>query len=174
MPKRLSDLEHYDKVRDGWLLDTNIISAIVGGKALHPGVHHFFQNIRDERLRLSVLTIGELYKGINLLLYWPSTEAQDPEQITTSKGYILQRKLEELETLWADRILPIDSAVVKAWGDLAALNQQRGAPIPVIDGLIAATAYVHNLVVVSNDAVFGRMRDRVIVYDPMAFDATEA
>jgi predicted nucleic acid-binding protein len=160
---RLSDLEHYAKVRDGWLIDTNIVSATIGNRPLHQGVVHFFESVPDERLRLSVLTIGEIRKGIELLPFDPTL---DPEAYANSKGYLLKEKLEELRLQWADRILPISLEVADRWGDLAALYQRRGIALPAIDGLIAATAYVHNFVVVSHDAFFARMREHVIVYDP--------
>ncbi len=166
MPNRLSDLEHYGKVREGWLLDTNIISAVIGDRPLHPGLTHFFEDVRDETLRLSVLTIGEIHKGIELLPL-PLTET-DPNAWAKSKRYILEGKLEELEAVWADRILPIDTAVATKWADLSARYQLRGSPIAAIDGLIAATAYVHHLVLVSNDAIFARMREYIIVYDPLS------
>lgn len=153
MPSRLSDLDHYGKVRDGWLIDTNIISATIGSKPLHQGIAHFFESVPDERLRLSVLTLGEIRNGIELL---------------NSPNYLLERRLAELQSLWADRIVPISLEVADCWGKLAARYQQRGNALPAIDGLIAATAYVHNLVVVSHDAFFARMREHVIVYDPLS------
>ncbi|MGC1760376.1 MAG: PIN domain-containing protein [Candidatus Cybelea sp.] len=148
----LSDLEHYAKVRDGWLIDTNIISATIGKNPLHSGIAHFFESVPDERLYLSVLTIGELRKGVE----------------GSSKRDLLARKLDELANLWADRILPISLDVANKWGELAARYQSGGSAVPAIDGLIAATAYVHNLVVVSHDAFFARMREHIIVYDPLS------
>jgi predicted nucleic acid-binding protein len=101
------------------------------------------------------LTIGELRKGIELV---------SPE----SRRRALERKLDELQMRWADRILPIGLDVVNHWGELAARYQGRGQSVPAIDGLIAATACAHNLVVVSHDAFFARMREHVMVYDPPA------
>lgn len=169
MAGRLSDLEHYAKVRDGWLIDTNIISATFGNKSLHPGIVHFFENVPDDRLRLSVLTIGEIRKGIELL---PFDFRLDAEAYARSKRYLLQRRFEELRTLWSDRILPINVDIADQWGDLAARYQDGGRSVPAIDGLIAATAYVHNLVIVSHDAFFSRMREHVIVYDPYETDCS--
>jgi toxin FitB len=166
MANRLSDFEHYAKLRDGWLIDTNIISATIGHKPLHPGISHFFESAPDERLRLSVLTIGELRKGIELLPSYLS-EFESGETLVQSKRYILTHKLEELETRWDDRILPVTRDVAGRWGELAARYQRSGQPVPAIDGLLAATAYVHNLVVVSHDALFLHMREHVIAYDPL-------
>jgi predicted nucleic acid-binding protein len=161
---QLSDFERYGKIRDGWLIDTNIISATIGNKSPHPGIIHFFESVPDERLRVSVLTIGELHKGIELL---PFDFSLPPEALVQSKRYILQRKLAELQRLWEDRILPITRDVATRWGDLSAHYQRSGHPVPVIDGLLASTAYVHNLVVVSHDAFFLQMRLHVSVYDPL-------
>lgn len=160
----LTDLEHYAKVRDGWLIDTNVIIATIGNNPLHPGIAHFFESVTDERLRLSVLTIGELRKGVELLPY----DFGAAEAFVRSKRYLLARKLDELANVWADRILPISLDVANKWGELAALYQRGGCAVPAIDGLIAATAYVHNLVVVSHDAFFVRMREHIIIYDPLS------
>jgi predicted nucleic acid-binding protein len=150
----MDDLERDGNACDGWLIDTNIISAAIANRPLHPGIIHFFENVPDERLRLSVLTIGELRKGIELVSL-------------DSRRRALERKLDELQMQWADRILPIGLDVVNQWGELAARYQSRGQSVPAIDGLIAATACAHNLVVVSHDAFFARMREHVMVYDPL-------
>lgn len=83
-----------------------------------------------------------------------------------ARGFQLQRRLETLETDWADRILPVDIRVGEKWGELLAYYQLRGKPMPAIDALIAATAAVHNLAVVTHDAAFKRLNYHVTVYDP--------
>lgn len=168
----LSDLEHYDKVRDGWLLDTNIISLTIGRETLPDGVRHFFETISDERLRISVITLGEIRKGVEMVPFDHALFTTDPEALGRTRHFVLQRKLAELERTWADRIIPVDVAVVNDWGKLLATHQERGDPIPAIDGLIAATAYVHNLAVASHDAVFQRMREHLSVYDPWSYEPT--
>ena len=77
-------------------------------------------------------------------------------------------EIEELQTIWADRILAVDRDVANRWGELLAFYQREGHAVPAIDGLIAATAHVHNLVVVSHAAFFTRMREHVLVYDPLS------
>lgn len=79
---------------------------------------------------------------------------------------VLTTQVEELEVRWADRILMVDGAVAHRWGELTTHYERRGQPMPAIDGLMAATAEVHNLVLVSHDAVFQRLSERVSVYDP--------
>lgn len=162
MPSRRSDIERYDATHEGWLLDTNVIGAAVGARAVPPGIEHFFSHVADRRLRLSVLTIGEIQKGILRL-------SARGESNAVSRGAILEKKLSQLEAVWSDRILHVDSAVAKKWGELSAEYENRGTPIPAIDGLIAATAAVHRLVVVSHDAAFTRMRDHIALYDPLSY-----
>lgn len=154
MSDRFAKVERYAKLRDGWLIDTNIVSATIGNKPLDPGIVHFFERIPDERLWLSVLTMGELRKGIELL----SVDAKD----------LLESKLGELQSAWKDRILPVGLEVADKWGELTAWCQRRGSPVPPIDGLIAATACVHNLILVSHDKFFARMEERLVVYDPLS------
>jgi predicted nucleic acid-binding protein len=154
MASRLPEIERIDRACDGWLLDTNVVSATIRDRDLDPRITRFFQQVRDERLRLSVLTIGEMRKGVCLLPF-------------TSRRTALERKLKELEKIWSDRILGIDNAIADKWGELAAIYQQRGTSVPAVDGLIAATACVHNFALVSNDAGFIRMRDHLLVYDPL-------
>jgi predicted nucleic acid-binding protein len=144
-------LHRYAEVCDGWLIDTNIISATIGSKPLHPGVRHFFESISDDSLRLSVLTVGELRKGIAL-----------------GGSQLLAHKLEELQALWVDRILPIGLDIVNRWGEMTAQYQRGGNAVPAIDGLLAATASIHNLVVVSHDAFFSRRRQDIMTYDPLS------
>lgn len=140
---------------DGWLLDTNIISATFGNKRADARIVRFLQTLPDARLHLSILTVGELRKGIELLTP------------TDQRRHTFEVKVEELEVRWADRILMVDGAVAHRWGELTAHYERRGQPMPAIDGLIAATAEVHNLVLVSHDAVFQRLSERVSVYDPL-------
>lgn len=165
----LNVLEHYDKVRDGWLLDTNIVSATFGKKPLHDGIAHFFGVIADDRLRLSVITIGEIQKGVDLLPYNLTETGNVVERQANSQKSALKVKLKRLNERFEDRILPVTSTVASQWGTLLAKYQKVGQPLPAVDALIAATAYVHNLVVVSNDAVFSRMEGDVTHYDPYAY-----
>jgi len=152
----LSDIERYDKARAGWLLDTNILSAAMGSRRIPRGVEQLLKKIPDERMYLSALTLGEIMKGIATL---------DPEN---EKRQILIGKLTSLESNWSDRILNVDTEIAKQWGYFQAYYQSRGKPVPVIDSLIAATACVHNLVVVSHDKAFALMHEHIVYYDPLA------
>jgi hypothetical protein len=84
---------------------------------------------------LSVLVLGEIRLGVERL------RQRDPSQSES-----LERWLALLEGRFADRILTIDKAIAHAWGRLGATD-----PLPPVDGLLAATALVHGLTVVTRD-----------------------
>lgn len=124
----------------GYLLDTCIVSELRKPRC-DPGVSAWMARIRPDEAFLSVLTLGEIRRGIEL------HRAKDARAAGT-----LERWLLGLELHYADRILPITAAITDRWGRLSP-NQ----PLPVSDGLIAATALVHNLTVVTrNTADFTR------------------
>lgn len=112
-----------------YLLDTNILSELVR-KTPSDVVVNWLRAIPSDKLYLSVLTLGELRKGIEKL-------AQGKKKNTLS--FWLENDLFEL---FANNILTVDHAVAKEWGYLAATLPR---PLPVIDALLAATARVHNL-----------------------------
>ena len=91
-------------------------------------------------LFLSVLTLGEIRKGIAGLRAAPRR---------TRLGSWLET---DLRSRFSGHILPIDEAVADRWGALTALATHRGRPVPVIDGLLAATALHHNLTLVTRNA----------------------
>lgn len=119
----------------GYLIDTNVLSEARKGARANPGVRRFFADVDDDALRVSVLSCGEIRKGIELL------RAKDPRTAN-----VLERWLARLERDFAVRILPVDSAVADTWGKLDALG-----PVAAIDGLLAATALVHDLTLVTRN-----------------------
>jgi len=122
----------------GYLLDTNCISELVRIKP-EPRVVAWMQAAEETLLYLSVLTLGEIRKGLAGL---PQGKRR------TS----LEAWLEiELRARFAGRILPIDVSVADRWGLLAASAKREGRTLSAIDGLLAATALHHNLTVVSRD-----------------------
>jgi predicted nucleic acid-binding protein len=122
-----------------FLLDTNCISEIVGPKP-EPRVVEWLEATEETLLNLSVLTLGEIRKGLAGL-------AQGKRRTR------LESWLEvELQTRFAGRILPVDTAIADRWGVIAAEAKRRGKALSVIDGLLAATALHHNLTVVSRNA----------------------
>jgi predicted nucleic acid-binding protein len=121
----------------GFLLDTNVISELVRPKA-EPKVRAWVASTDESLLYLSVLTFGEIRKGIVALQ-------------NASRRVELEAWLDgDLTLRFSNRILAIDQAVADRWGRLAA---QAGAksPLPVIDGLIAATALHYNLTLVTRN-----------------------
>jgi predicted nucleic acid-binding protein len=122
----------------GFLLDTNCISELVRVKP-DPRVLQWMDAADESLLYLSVLTLGEIRKGVAGL---PQGKRRTH----------LETWLElELRSRFSGRILGIEAAVADRWGLLAAEAKRKGRPLSAIDGLLAATALHHNLTVVSGN-----------------------
>src|ERR1017187_4954443 len=122
----------------GFLLDTNIPSEIIRTHP-DPGVNAWVLSQDEATLHLSVVTIGELRKGLAIL----------PESKRRSQ---LQDWLEcDLIPLFTGRILPVTHAIADRWGVLSGMRQMAGRPLGMADGLIAATGLEHGLVVVTRN-----------------------
>src|SRR5947209_3622529 len=122
----------------GYLLDTNIPSEMRRVRP-DPRVIQWLQAANDNELYLSVITLGEIWKGLTLL----------PDSIRRSQ---LERWLQkEVRDWFAERILPVSKAVAERWGILEGERQMRGAPLNTADGLIAATALEHDLTLVTRN-----------------------
>lgn len=134
-----------------WLVDTNVISELRKGDRCDPGVSAWFAELPESELFLSVLTIGELRRGIELV------RRRDAEAAAPLGGW-----LEDIVTTHSDRILPVDRTVAEEWGRLNVPD-----PIPVVDGLIAATARVHGLRVATRNLDDLKRAD-VDCHDPFA------
>ena len=123
----------------GFLLDTNCISELISPRP-EPRVAEWLEEADEGLLYLSVLTLGEIRKGVALL-------AQGKRRTR------LETWLEvELQARFSGRILPVDAVVADRWGVLAAEAKRKGKPLAIIDGLLAATALEYNLTVVSRNA----------------------
>jgi predicted nucleic acid-binding protein len=124
----------------GYLLDTNIISELIKPRP-EPRVVRWVDSVEESLLHLSVLTLGEIEKGIAGL----------PR---ASRRARLEAWLDaELQPRFSGRILPVDEAVARRWGRIAgALESQSRAKVPVVDGLLAATAIEHGLVLITRNA----------------------
>jgi toxin FitB len=123
----------------GYLLDTNCVSELVCPRP-EPRVIEWVDAADEATLYLSVLTLGEIRKGVASL---------PPSKRRTR----LEAWLEvDLQARFSGRIVPIDAAISDRWGSISAEAKRKGKVLPVIDGLLAATALHHNLTVVSRNA----------------------
>ena len=121
-----------------YLIDTNVISELVRAKP-DTAVLDWFANTPDDALFLSVLTLGEIRKGVEKL-----TSPED-----TARREKLRLWLEhDLRDWFGARILPIGPDAADHWGRLLA---QVGRPVPAIDSLLAATALHHDLRLVTRN-----------------------
>jgi predicted nucleic acid-binding protein len=117
------------------LLDTNVLSEIRKGARCHPAVHAWFERVADEEIHLSVLVVGELRRGIEAIRVRDSRAAQS-----------LDRWLRRLLSDFGERLLPVDENVADEWGRMNA-----AAPRSAVDSLLAATAKVHGLTLVTRN-----------------------
>lgn len=118
-----------------YLIDTNIISEIRKGARCDPHVSAWYASIADEDIFLSTLVLGEIRKGVEL------ARPRD-----ASKAAALERWLREVETAFDGRVLSIDNMVSDQWGRMSAIR-----PVPVVDGLLAATAFINGLTLVTRN-----------------------
>ncbi len=118
-----------------YLLDTNIISEIRKRDRAHPNVSRWVARTPVEEIATSVLVLAEIRHGIEL------KRRSDPEQAKS-----LDRWFSQMRTRLGDRVLSIDEPVAEAWALLGIPN-----PLPLIDGLLAATAKVHGLTLVTRN-----------------------
>jgi predicted nucleic acid-binding protein len=121
------------------LLDNCVLSELRHPKG-NAGVRRAVDSFDSENLFVSVLSIGEIAKGIALL-----KESQHKQA--------LQIWLQTVERHYGDRLLPVDLETSRIWGELTAAAQRPGRTVPASDGLIAATARRHGLHVMTRNAV---------------------
>lgn len=117
-----------------YLLDTNVVSELRKPRP-DPGLQSWLEQVPSQHTFVSVLVVGEIRQGIERLRTRDSTQA-----------LALERWLFTVVDGFGERILAIDAVVAEAWGRL-----NTGARLPFVDGLLAATALVHGLVVVTRD-----------------------
>jgi predicted nucleic acid-binding protein len=123
-----------------WLLDTCVISEFTKPR---PSAHviEWLSGCDEDTLFLSVLTVGELERGIARLP--PS-----------AKRASLERWLQaEVVQHFGPRVLPISPRIATVWGQIAGGADAKGQPLPVIDALIAATSIVNNCTVVTRNTI---------------------
>jgi toxin FitB len=121
-----------------YILDTNIISELLA-KQPNKRVIEWLKGVDANKLFLSVITIGEIRKGIEKL----------PESLRKNN---IQEWLEnELLTQFEGRILPLDLSVILLWGELVGELEKEGRKLPPLDSLIAATTKYHNYILVTRN-----------------------
>lgn len=118
-----------------YLLDTNIISEVRKGSRCDGNVARWYASIADQEIYLSVLVLGEIRKGVEL------TRRRD-----ASQAQALERWLVAVDAAFGDRILGIDRKVADEWGRMNSLR-----PRPTVDSLLAATAKVHGMTLVTRN-----------------------
>ena len=117
------------------LLDTNVLSELRKGERANARVRSWFESVATGDIHLSVLALGELRRGVE------QVRKRDEKQAAA-----LERWLSRVAVEHADRILPIDGRVAEQWGRLTALRNGS-----IVDTLMAATALVHGLVLVTRN-----------------------
>jgi toxin FitB len=135
-----------------YLLDTPVVSELIRREP-NESVLEWLAAQAEDTLFLSVLTLGELQKGISKLA--------DSERKTRLAMWLAH----DLAVRFSQRLLPVDVAVASAWGTLQGESLQRGTPLPVVDCLLTATARVHNLTIVTRNVADLR-RCGATVLDP--------
>jgi len=130
-----------------FLLDTNVISEIRKRERTHPNVASWVAQTPVQEIGTSVIVLAEIRRGIELKRRHDESQAE-----------ALDRWFAQMRTRLADRVLPIDEPVAEAWARLSVPH-----PLLLIDGLLAATAQVHALTLVTrNTADVARTGVRVI------------
>lgn len=119
----------------GFLLDTNVLSELRKENRCDVGVRNWVESTTAEELFVSVMVLSEIRQGIERIRIRDLNQAR-----------ALEKWLQGISTKFADRILPVDERVADQWGRLG-LQQ----PVPTLDALLAATALVYDLTVVSRD-----------------------
>ncbi len=119
----------------GYLLDTNVISELRKKERCHPNVSRWFAGVNDRDLFLSVLVIGELRRGIELI------KRRDKKAAS-----YLDAWLNRIVRGYGSRIFLITQEIAEVWGAMNVPN-----PISTVDGLLAATAKVHNCTLVTRN-----------------------
>jgi predicted nucleic acid-binding protein len=119
----------------GYLLDTNVVSELRKSSP-DSNVEAWYDSVPGSELFLSVLTIGEIRMGVE------RARRKDPVRADS-----LENWLTRLETAYGDHVVPVDTAVADTWARLSVPH-----PLPVIDGLLAATAYDRGWVFVTRNA----------------------
>lgn len=113
------------------LLDTCVLAALYRKKEGCP-VYHAIEPFSADDIFISAISFGRFIKGVAMLK-------------EGSRKRHLQAWVQSIETMYRDRILPINTEIVRIWGEIAANAEQNGSVLPTTTGLVAATALAHGL-----------------------------
>ena len=138
-----------------FLLDTNVVSEI-RKKAPDPGVSTWFASVPADKLFLSVLVVGEIRQGVERLARRDSAQAE-----------VFEQWLSQLVDSYSDRLVPITVRIAETWGRLNVPD-----PLSAIDGLMAATALVHDWTLVTRNVADVRSTG-VRLLDPFTGGASQ-
>lgn len=119
-----------------WLVDTNVLSELRKGDRCNRGVARWAAGAAPESIHTSVLVLGEIRRGVERI-----------RRVDGPQAKRLARWLEQVRLAFAGRILEVTEQVAEEWG-----RQDVPDPRPAIDGLLAATAKVHGLTLVTRNA----------------------
>ena len=138
-----------------YLLDTNVISETRKGALGNPGVMEWLSKTPSSSLWTSVLVLGELRRGVE------SLRRRDPRGAA-----MLDRWLNDHRAIQGERVLSVDEAVSERWGRLGVPD-----PLPTVDGLLAATALVHDMTLVTRNTR-DVLRTGVTLFNPFETQPT--
>lgn len=112
-----------------FLLDTNVLSELRKGDRADSAVSSWFGGLADDDIFISALTIGEIRRGIE------SVRRRDAKSAAALDAWLAR-----VTEMYRDRVVPVDRLVAEEWGRLSVPD-----PLPVVDGLLAATALAYGL-----------------------------
>lgn len=123
----------------GFLIDTNVLSEYNRPGGPDAGVKRWLETMERQSQHVSVITLAEIQKGIELL-----AEGKRRAQLE-------QWLKQDLEAWFSGRILPVDRQVAGRWASLVAQGARAGRHLPTVDSLIAATALAYDLTIVTRN-----------------------
>ncbi|OEU69631.1 MAG: recombinase [Desulfovibrio sp. S3730MH75] len=135
-----------------YLLDTCVISEVIKRKP-SSNVIKWIKQEEESNFFISVLTIGELHKGIEKL------------DKSKRKDELHNWVENDLKERFCNRIINIDMPVVTMWGKIQGMTERAGKPMPAIDSLIAATGITHHLTVVTRN-ISDMKESGAVLYNP--------
>ncbi len=135
-----------------YLIDTCVIGEVIKPKPSLK-VLNWLKKQKESHLYISVLTLGEISKGIE--------KVKDEKR----KKELHLWLTDDLQERFSGRILPVNEQVAMTWGQIQGEAELRGKSMPAIDGLIAATALVFNMIVVTRN-ISDMEESGVVLLDP--------